>query len=140
MAALADLTLNLVAIALLKDPKISVMDLRHHTGLGIRSKPVEVPNWLLCAGSLACGSRIRITLTLSDVAANRLRWTDTTTFDVAEFHAREPRSVLALAAQVVRAIQARVMLTETGLGSVRTTLAGCIDSSVTKAPIPNRLL
>ena len=140
MAAFAEVTLNLVASTLLKDPKIGVMDLRNNAGLGLPSKPAEVPNWLLCAGSLACGRRVRITLTLSDVAANRLRWTESATFDVAEFHAREPRSVLGLAAQVVNAIQARIPVTEKGLGSVRTTLAGCIDASVTKAPISSRLL
>ena len=140
MAAFAELTLNLVASALLKNPKIGVMDLRHHAELALPSRPAEMPNWVLCAGSLACGRGVRITLTLSDVAANRLRWTETTTFDVAEFHAREPRSVLALAAQVVHAIQAQVPLTKTGLGSARTTLAGCIDASATKAPISSRLL
>jgi hypothetical protein len=140
MAAFAELTLNLVASALLKNPKIGVMDLRHHAGLAVSSRPAEMPNWILCAGSLACGRAVRITLTLSDAAANRLRWTETATFDVAEFHAREPRSVLALAAQVVHAIQARVPLAEAGHGSVRATPAGCIDALITKAPISRRLL
>ena len=75
-AALADVMLNLVASALLGDPAIDVIDLRHRSELGAAPTPVEGLDWRLCVASSVWRSRVRITLTLSDGVASRLHWTD----------------------------------------------------------------
>ena len=106
-AALADVMLNLVASALLGDPAIDVIDLRHRSELGAAPKPVEGLDWLLCVASSVWRGRVRITLTLSEGGGSRLHWTDAKTFDVAEFYGEEPLAVDAFAARVAGFVLAR---------------------------------
>ena len=78
------------------DPDVEpVVDLREQRTLGAAPKPSE--GWLLCAASSVWRSRVRIALTLTEVGASRLHWTEAATFDVAEFYVREPLAVDAFA-------------------------------------------
>ena len=115
-AALADVMLNLVASALLGDPAIDVIDLRHRSELGAAPTPVEGLDWRLCVASSVWRSRVRITLTLSDGVASRLHWTDDKTFDVAEFYVEEPLAVDAFAARVAGFVLARIPGAGVGAG------------------------
>lgn len=106
--ACADVMLNLVAGGLLADAGIGVVDLRDEICPGRPAKAAKAPDWLVKVASSAWGSRVRFTITLSDLEANRLHWADTAAFAVSEFYAEDSRAVAAFAARVAAVVRSRV--------------------------------
>jgi hypothetical protein len=111
---LADEMLDLVAGALVGNSTVSVVDLREQRTLGAAPTPSE--GWLLCAASSVWRSRVRIALTLTEVGASRLHWTEAATFDVAEFYVREPLAVGAFAGRAADFVLSRILVARSAPG------------------------
>ena len=113
--------LSLVARGLLGNPALGVLDLRDQPDPV--SPKAHGADWLLRIASSASGSRARVTATLVETRASRLRWADTATFAVAEFYAEDSAEIGAFAARVSRVVQAWAARAEAGDGADRKAVA-----------------
>ncbi|MFO1143970.1 MAG: hypothetical protein U1E59_16645 [Amaricoccus sp.] len=106
--ACSDVMLNLLAGHLLLDADVDVIDLRDEPCPRRSPKAAKEPDWLLKLTSSALGSRVRFTVALSDLGANRIHWADTAVFAVSEFYAEDSLAVGAFAERAAGVVRGRL--------------------------------
>jgi hypothetical protein len=95
--AVSNFALDLVARSLLGCADVDVIDFRVRPDMGRHCTPLVGPDWLLHAASSVLGDRVRLTLKLSRFGEGLVLWTDTATFDLADFYGPEQLAVDAFA-------------------------------------------
>lgn len=105
---LADQIIELVAVALLDHSGVEIVDLRSAPERDSLPRG-RGSDWLLCATASIWRARVRIALTLTELGAGRLRWTEARIFDVEAFYSRDSTTVEGFARHIADCVGARIL-------------------------------